>query len=152
MDVPSGRSVTVSFAKPVGATAAAPTVLVPTVNVTVPDGAPDPGDRTVIHAVRMIGDPTGPVLGSAVTTVAVAALSTLTAAFAADGWKFASPGYVAVIWFGPIGRADVVNVATPAALRWPEPSVVEPFVNTTVPVGAPEAGATGATCAVIVTC
>src|SRR6185312_13802055 len=41
---------------------------------------------------------------------------------------------------------------TPVASRWPVPSVVEPIVNTTVPVGAPEAGAFGTTWAVTVTC
>jgi hypothetical protein len=48
-------------------------------------------------------------------------------------------------------KEDVENVATPAALRAPVPSVVAPSRKVTVPVGIPEPGGAAATTAETVT-
>ena len=51
----------------------------------------------------------------------------------------------------PTDNADVLNVATPEPFSVPVPSVVEPSMNVTVPVGVPEPGALAVTVDVNVT-
>jgi len=51
----------------------------------------------------------------------------------------------------PTDNAEVLSVATPEPSSIPVPSVVEPSMNVTVPVGTPEPGALAATVAVNVT-
>jgi hypothetical protein len=50
----------------------------------------------------------------------------------------------------PTGREEVLNVALPL-LNAPVPTVVEPFLKVTVPVGVPAPGETAPTAAVRVT-
>jgi hypothetical protein len=61
--------------------------------------------------------------------------------------KLESPPYVAVIEWVPTDSADVVKGALPPA-SVAVPSVVEPTLKVTVPVGVPEAGPTALTVAV----
>jgi len=65
--------------------------------------------------------------------------------------KLPSPLYVAVMVWLPTERAEVLNVAFPLICRVPLPSVVDPSLNVTVPVGVPEPGAVAVTVAVSVT-
>src|SRR5260370_37430286 len=51
----------------------------------------------------------------------------------------------------PTARAEVVNVALPLPFSVPVPSVVEPSLKVTVPVGTPLAGGVAVTVAVNVT-
>src|SRR5579862_1615915 len=53
--------------------------------------------------------------------------------------------------FAPSGSADVVNVAWPVLSRLEDPSVADPFLNVTGPVGRPLPGAFAVTAAVKVT-
>ena len=84
-----------------------------------------------------------------VVVVAVAATVTLTAGEVIDE-NLESPRYSAVIELAPAVRAVVASVATPPE-SVPSPSDVPPFKNSTVPVGVPAPGLTGATVAVNVT-
>jgi len=65
--------------------------------------------------------------------------------------KLPSPLYVAVMVWLPTERAEVLNVVFPLLCRVPLPSVVDPSLNVTVPVGVPEPGAAAVTVAVNVT-
>ena len=90
-------------------------------------------------AVSLIG------LAEEVTVVFVAAWLTVWVR-AVEPWlavKLLSPAYEAVIVCDPTARGcDVVNVACPCQTRSvPVPSVVEPSLNVTVPVGVPLPGA-----------
>ena len=51
----------------------------------------------------------------------------------------------------PKAKVEVLNVARPEPSSDPEPKVVEPSLNVTVPVGVPEPGALAVTVAVKVT-
>jgi hypothetical protein len=53
------------------------------------------------------------------------------------GSKVALPVYAAVIAYVPAGRAERESVAVPVLSRTAVPRVVEPFMNDTVPEGAP---------------
>ena len=65
--------------------------------------------------------------------------------------KLPSAPYTAVIEWLPTASADVVNVAIPEPSKVPVPSVVNPSMNVTIPVGMPEPGATTVIVAVNVT-
>ena len=56
--------------------------------------------------------------------------------------KLMSPPYTAVMEWAATMRDEVLKVAWPEA-RVPVPSVVEPSLKVTVPVGVPVPGATG---------
>ena len=65
--------------------------------------------------------------------------------------KLPSAPYAAVTKWLPIASTEVVNVAIPEPSKVPVPSVVNPSMNVTVPVGIPEPGASEMTVAVNVT-
>ena len=62
--------------------------------------------------------------------------------------KLPSAPYTAVIEWLPTASAEVTNVAIPEPSKVPVPSIVEPSMNVTVPVGIPEPGASPVTVAV----
>jgi hypothetical protein len=122
------------------------------VNVTVPVGTPLPGGTGVTVAVNVTAWPNTEGVADAVTAVVVPA--PFTVCDTVDdvlGPKCPSPGYSAVSVRVPTARADVVNVATPRALRVAVPSSVVPSLNVTVPVGVAGSGVAGDTVAVSVT-
>jgi hypothetical protein len=67
------------------------------------------------------------------------------------GVKLLSPGYEAVIEWGPRASVEVVKVACRDEFSVPVPMIVLPSLNVTVPVGVPPPGGTVATVAVNVT-
>ena len=129
-----------------------PSVVAPTLNTTVPVGTAAPGASTDTDAVSVTGWPNTDGDPDDEMTVAVAPRSPTT-------WhrvdvlaaKDASLLYVAVMVCDPTASTEVVSVAFPEPSRVPEPSVVVPSVNTTVPVGVPVPGPTTDTDAVNVT-
>jgi hypothetical protein len=110
-----------------------PRVVVPSRNVTEPVGVP-PAPVTV--AVNVTDWPTCDGLMEDVSAVALVPRTTWEVALDVLDAKFASPAYFAVIECVPAVSVDVANVATPE-LRVPDPRVVAPSRNVTVPVGVP---------------
>ena len=117
-----------------------PSVVEPSLNVTVPVGVPTPGDVAVTVAVKVTDWPNTDGLTDEPSAVVVASLLT-TWLVAVDvlARSFVSPPYTAVIECVATDKVLVVKVATPP-LSVPVPSVAEPFLNVTVPVGVPTAG------------
>ena len=120
-------------------------------NVTVPVGTPAPGATGDTVTVTVSNSPVTGALSELVTLTAVAARWTTWVSDWLLEAKFAAPLYVAVRPCEPTARAVVVNVATPDQFTGAVPSVVDPSVNVTVPVGVPAPGATTDTVAVRVT-
>jgi hypothetical protein len=122
-------------ATPLPFRSAVPSVVAPSLNVTVPVGVPAV-DVTV--AVNVTDCPNVDGFSAEVSAVAVAALLT-TCETALDVLilKFESPPYSAVMECVPAVRADVLSAATPLPFRTPVPSVAAPSLNVTVPVGVP---------------
>jgi hypothetical protein len=148
--VPTGNAVVVNVATSF-ATVPLPIMVVPLKKFTVPEGATGPVLAGVIVAVKVTDVPKAGELGVKVRAVDVAISVTVTGT--ADDVldvKLLSPEYCAVIELVATGNVVVENVATPLA-SVPVPSNVVPLKNSTVPVGVPVSGLTGATVAVKVT-
>jgi hypothetical protein len=115
-----------------------PSVVAPSLNVTVPVAVPGAVEVTV--AVKVTDCPKSD--GLADDTIAVAVAGKLTACvtvFDVLAAKLASPAYAAAIEWLPDVSVAVVNVATPAT-RALVPSVVAPSLKVMLPVGVPAAG------------
>lgn len=117
-----------------------PSVVVPSMKVTVPVGVPEVLD--VIVAVNVNGAPLAAEAAeltneAVVATSAAGVMVSVTAAETLPA-KFALPLYLAVIKCAPTVSTDVVKVATPLVFSVPVPSVVVPSRKVTVPVGVPE--------------
>jgi hypothetical protein len=151
---PAGRSVVFTLATPLlsNVPVVSGVVLPLRKKSTVPVGVPPPGLTTAIVAVKVTLCPTYGEVGKKVTVVVVDACPTctFTAGVEVLVWKFGSPPYFAVIELAPAPSAVVGKVAAPL-LKVPVPSEVEPLKNSTVPLGVPAPGLTGATVAVSVT-
>jgi hypothetical protein len=121
-----------------------PSVVLPSLNVTVPVGLPAPGAETATVAVKVTLCPTTDGLSDEVTVVVVLALFTTWVNTALVlPLKLESPLYFAVIEWDPTDSVLVMKVVEPDA-RVPVPRVVVPSRKVTVPVGVPvpEVGAT----------
>jgi len=110
-----------------------PRVVAPSRNVTDPVGEP-PAPVTV--AVNVTDWPTSDGFTEEASAVVLAPRTAWEIALEVLVAKFASPAYFAVIECVPAVSVDVANVATPE-LRVPDPRVVAPSRNVTVPVGVP---------------
>jgi aromatic ring-cleaving dioxygenase len=119
--------------------------IVPSLNVTVPVGVPEPGSTTATDAVKVTVCPKR--LGLVGDSIVVVLSRTCWFRVAVLAMKFASPLYVAVMEWLPLVRAAVEMVAAPAVNGTASRTVV-PSLKVTVPVGIPAPGATGATTAV----
>src|SRR5437773_1393370 len=114
-----------------------PSVVAPSLHVTVPDGVPGPGavTRSVAVSVSLCPHTDGFALDA--STVVVAALFTVwVSAAEVLVAKLASPAYTAVSEWLATDSAALVKLATPP-LTVPVPSVVAPSLNVTVPDGVP---------------
>ena len=128
-----------------------PSVVEPSVNVTVPVGVPKPGDVAVTVAAKLTDWPNTDGLADDASTVVVASLlSTWLVTVDVLARSFVSPPYTAVIECVATDKVLVVKVATPP-LSVPVPSVAEPFLNVTAAVGAPKPADVAVTVAVKVT-
>lgn len=128
-----------------------PSVVAPSLKVTVPVGVPVAGAVAETVAVNVTDWPDTDGFAELTATVVLPPLFTV--------WlrvedvlvaKLVEPPYEALIEWLPTARADVENTAEPE-LRDAVPSVFAPSLNVTVPVGVPEPGATAATVAVKLT-
>ena len=147
---PSGRVDVVSVATPDPFSVPVPSIFAPSMNVTDPVGTPLPGFCVTV-AVKVTLAPTFTLAALAISAVALCARVTVTVT-AGDVLPalLLSPPYTAVIECCPIVSVEVVYVATPAAFSVPVPSVFDPSMNVTLPVGViPPVG--GVTVAVNVT-
>ena len=131
-----------------GVTVAVPRLVDPSINVTVPVGAPLVAGVTV--AVSTTVPPKVEFAGAAPTVVVVPAWVTFTftgIAVESDAPKLVPPPYDATMALFPTGSVVVANVATPDAFKVAVPITVVPLENVTVPVGTavPDAGCTVAT-------
>ena len=127
-----------------------PTIVVPFTKLTAPVGVPAPVVVDVTVAVNVTGCPKVMEVFDAVNAVEVAAFTVSDTAVEVLVLKLASPSYLAVSELAPSGSAVVVRIPTPL-LSVPEPSAVVPLKKSTVPVGVPPPGLTGAIVAVSVT-
>ena len=110
-------------------------VVVPSVNLTVPVGVPP---EEVMVAVRVTDDPDVDGFADEVTVVVVEPpVTTCESAVLALLPKPPVPVKVATIECVPAARADVAKVALPAETATFDANVVAPSVNVTVPVGVP---------------
>jgi hypothetical protein len=120
--------------------------------VTVPVGTPAAGLTGAIVALNVTLWPNTAGLALEVSDVVVEAwLTVWVSALEVLPVKSVVVAYTAVIEWLPTLSALLVNVATPLAFSAPVPSVVDPSLNVTVPVGTPTLGLTGATVAENVT-
>jgi hypothetical protein len=128
-----------------------PSVVTPSLNVTVPVGVPAPGLETITVAVKVSGWPNTGEATEAIVDVVVASCPIVSSsAEAVLAESSISPLYTAVIECVATASDVVVNVAvvTPSVvLSVPVPRVVEPSSNVTVPVGVPALGLEAATVA-----
>jgi hypothetical protein len=148
---PAVRAVVARVATPSVSVWGVPSEVVPLKNWTVPVGVPAPGLTGATVAVNVTLCPTTGEVGKTVTAAVVVALATVTvSAVEVLVVKFGSPEYFAVIELAPIGKVVVARDADPRE-SGSVPSTVAPFKNSTVPVGVPAPGLTGATLAVNVT-
>src|SRR5262249_9742681 len=130
-----------------------PVPTAPSKNVTVPVGAPLPGDVTLTVAANVTPWPKtdpGGMTGFAVTDTDVSALMTvmLSGGALVLGWKWLSPLYRAVIVCGLTReRLEITNCAWPLLLSITDDGVSLPsMVRRAEPVTVPAAGGVGATC------
>src|SRR5438093_9609943 len=113
-------------------------VLEPTWKVTVPVGVPAPGLLAVTVAVKVTDCPDSDGLAEELTSVVVLAFFTVwVSVVEVLPLKVALPPYDAVIGCEPTASVLVTNVAWPEAFRVPVPSMLEPSLKVTVPVGVP---------------
>jgi len=149
--VPTARAEVEKMAMP-PVSSAVPSVVAPSMNVTEPVGVPVLGSRASTWAVKVRLWPKTPGFADEMRVVFV--LDWPTTWFSAGevvAVKSASPSYIAEIESWPSGRAEVVNLATPA-LRGAVPSAIAPSRKVTVPpVGVAELGRLAATRAIKVT-
>ena len=128
-------------------TVSVPSVLLPSLNVTVPVGVVC-GDVTVAVKVKVC--PLNEGFSDDFTVVALVAALTVCSSPAEVLFAVSeSPLYVAVMDSVPAARLFLVSVATPLVLIVAEPIEVVPFSKTTVPVG--DDGAVDVTVALSVT-
>ena len=147
---PTERLLVVSVALP-PLSVAEPSVVVPSMKVTVPVVVPLPGAAAVTVAVNVTDWPNTEGFAEAVTTVLV--LSWFTVWFSVGEVlmaKVALPLKTAVIACWPAASFVVISVALPP-LSVAEPSLVVPSMKVTVPVTVPLPGATAETVAVKLT-
>ena len=115
-----------------------PSVLVPSLNVTVPVETAVPGALATTVAVNVTDWPLIDGFCDEITVVVVASLFTVwVKGEAVLALKLESPLYAAVMEFAPTASVEVVKLAWPVPSRFEVPSVVAPFLNVTVPVGMP---------------
>ena len=115
-----------------------PSVLTPSLNVTVPVGVAGPL-LVVTVAVNVTDAPTtteAPLVESPTPVVACCTVSVSVAEVLPA--LFVSPPNTAVTALEPTVSALVLNVATPEGFNMPVPSVLEPSLNVIVPVGIAE--------------
>ena len=140
---PAGRLAVLNVATP-SVKVPMPSDVLPSLNVTVPDGVPDPGAVAVTVEVNVTDAPVAEGFNDETTEVLVAALFT-TCDSAGDDvlpLKLESPLYCAVIECVPAVSVLDCNVATAAESVIVEPICVVPSKNFTVPLGTavPDAG------------
>jgi hypothetical protein len=132
-----------------------PSVVVPSINVTMPVGAvgvDEPGATTVTVAVSATVWPTLEGLGDAASVVVVAAWFTVWFnTLEVPEAKMLSPEYEAVMLWLPTTSAALLSVPMPL-LRDALPNTIPPSLNVTVPVGTLGLDAVGVTVAVKLTC
>jgi hypothetical protein len=134
--LPVASALVVNVAAAEAFNAPVPSVVAPSLNVTLPVGVP--AIVEVIVAVNVTDCPNVDGLTDEMTAVTVAGKFTdCVTVFEVLAAKFASPGYVAVIGWFPVARVLVMNVATPTPFSAPVPNVLAPSLNVTVPVGVP---------------
>lgn len=126
-----------------------PKVVAPSLNVTVPEGVPLPGDVAETVAVNVTDCPETEGLWSEVTPVVVSALFTVceTAGEFVLPLKLLLPANSAVIEWEPTLNELLESVAT-LPLNVPVPKVVAPSLNVTDPLTVPLPGEVTLTVAV----
>ncbi len=133
--VPWASAAVVNVAWPAASSGPVPSVVVPSMNVTVPVGVP--GETLVTVAVNVTDCPVTDGLGAETRAVVVGAETTFwpTPAEVLPA-KVESPAYVAVMVCRPTASVEVLKVAVPALIV-PVPIAASPSKNVTVPVGFP---------------
>ena len=125
-----------NVAVPVTSRVPVPSVVLPTLKLTVPVGVPPFNEVTVTIAVNVTSWPTLDGFGAELSKVAVVPLSTVCVSVADVLPAYCtSPPYTALIDSEPAGKLVVVNVACPE-LSVPVPRMVGPCLKVTVPVAA----------------
>ena len=133
--LPTARVEEVNVALPAVTVTALASVVVPSVNLTVPVGVPL---DEVIVAVSVTDDPDVDGFAEEVTVVVVdPPVTTCDSAVLALLVKPPVPVKVATIECVPAARVDVAKVALPAETATFDANVVAPSVKVTVPVGVP---------------
>jgi len=123
-------------------------IVKPSRKVTVPEIGPEPIFAPVTEAVKVTDWPKIKGLVEELRVVEVARVLTVWLSEPELAAKLESPLKVAAMVCPPTERAEVVmRVAMPPD-RVPEPSMVEPSMNVTVPEGEPAPGALTETVAV----
>lgn len=126
-----------------------PSVVAPSMKISVPVGVPVAGASTLTVPVKVTDCPHTDGFTVAETA---ALMEPLLRVWVKTGEvlpvKKPSPLYTAVIECEPTTRLDVLNVANPEALKVLVPRVVAPSLKATVPVGVPVPGGTTMTVAV----
>ena len=136
-------------AEPFTTDAVPSTLFLPCLKVTVPVAAPPYCPVTVATKVTVWPGVEG--LGLEVSAVAVPALPTdCNTGEETLAAKILVPAYSAVMLWTPADNAVVAKVACPEPFNTPDPKVIAPSLNVTVPVGVPDP-ADGVTVAVNVT-
>lgn len=133
---PTVSEVVVNVAVPEPFSVPVPSVVVPSLKVTVPVGVPE--TRPFTTAVNVTDPPENAGFVLDVSAVVVFCCTTCVNTAEVLARLLASPPYTAVMECEPTAKAAVENVATPEPLRAPVPRVVPPSLNVAVPVGVPE--------------
>lgn len=116
-----------------------PSVVVPSLNVTLPIGVPEVEVTVTINVTDCpYVDGFSDEVIAEVVVIALLTLCVNTGDVLPV--KFASPPYIAVIEWEPIAKVEVAKAANPPS-SMPVPSVLVPSLNVTVPVGVPEIAA-----------
>jgi hypothetical protein len=136
--VPTPRLDTVAVALPIALSTPVARVRVPSRNVTVPVGVPEPGEFADTVIVNVTGCPNMDGFTDVVIVMVVASWLMVCDSVALVLLpKFASPLYVAVIGCTATVQLELLKVALPLPFNNAVPKVVPPSLKVTVPVGVP---------------
>src|SRR5438046_909342 len=109
----------------------------PSLKVTFPVGVPEPGLLAVTVAVKVTDCPNTDGLAEELADVVVPYFTVCVSFVEVLPLKFAALPYDVLSEWGPAASGPVTNVAWPEAVRVPVPSMLEPSLKVTVPVGVP---------------
>src|ERR1700682_3833354 len=116
--LPTPKEATVRLAFPAWSSVAWPSIVGPSVKLTVPDGVPDPPPAAATTTVKATFCPKTDGLGAAVSTAAVELLLTVCVpATDVEARKLGVPGYLAVMLWVPTESEATERTAFPLVSR-----------------------------------